>query len=123
MIKVLFIGKKDDYYAELAAKMCKNKNLKLKALLVNRNNKDIFNNINWEGEYIISYLCPLLIPSNVLKKAKILALNFHPGPPEYPGIGCTNYAIYNEDSNYGATCHIMSEKIDDGEILEVKRLF
>jgi methionyl-tRNA formyltransferase len=121
MIKVLFIGKKDDYYAELAAKRCKNKNIKLKALFVNRNNKDIFNNINWEGEYIISYLCPLLIPSNILKKAKILALNFHPGPPEYPGIGCTNYAIYNEDSNYGATCHIMSEKIDDGEILEVKR--
>ena len=121
MIKILFIGKKNDYYAELAAKMFKNnKNIKIKYLFVHKESKEVFNSINWEGEYVISYLCPLLIPSNILNKAKIMALNFHPGPPEYPGIGCTNYAIYNEDNNYGVTCHIMSEKIDDGEIIEVK---
>lgn len=121
MLKVLFIGKKDDTYAKLAVKFLKNKNMKVKVLWVKRNNKSKLNNILWHGDYIISYLCPILIPLKIINKAKIAAINFHPGPPEYPGIGCTNYAIYNNDNFYGVTCHFMSKNIDDGPIIDVKR--
>jgi len=49
-----------------------------------------------------------------------MCLNFHPGPPEYPGFGCFNFAIYDESPVYGATCHKIDEKIDHGEIVGVK---
>ena len=48
-------------------------------------------------------------------------INFHPGPPERRGIGCTNYAIYEKSKNYGVTLHEINEKIDSGNILKVKR--
>ena len=77
--------------------------------------------MKWQGDYIISYLCPIKVPLRLLNSAKKMALNFHPGPPKYPGIGCTNYAIYNNDKTYGVTCHLMTEKIDDGPIFAVDR--
>ena len=47
--------------------------------------------------------------------------NFHPGPPEYPGIGCTNFAIYDAASTFGVTCHHMNPKVDTGNMVSVKR--
>ena len=31
---------------------------------------------------------PIKIASNLLDKAKEVAINFHPASPDYPGIGC-----------------------------------
>ena len=70
---------------------------------------------------VISYLSPWIIPKEILNKAKPGAVNFHPGPPEYPGIGCFNFAIYNNETSYGVTVHKMHEKVDRGEIIGVKR--
>lgn len=74
---------------------------------------------NWEGDYIISYLSPWILPKRILQKAKIAAINFHPAPPQYPGIGCYNFAIYNDAREYGVTCHHMIEKVDSGNIISV----
>lgn len=49
------------------------------------------------------------------------AINFHPAPPEYPGSGCINFALYDNAQEYGVTAHLMNEKIDNGRILEVRR--
>lgn len=67
-------------------------------------------------DYIISFLSPDIIPKHVLDIASI-AVNFHPAPPKYPGIGGYNFALYNEDPTYGCVCHIMEEKVDSGRIL------
>jgi methionyl-tRNA formyltransferase len=74
-----------------------------------------------EFDYVISYISPWIIPKVVLDNAKIAAINFHPGPPEYPGIGCTNFAIYNGEKEYGITVHHMNEKVDTGDIITVER--
>ena len=50
-----------------------------------------------------------------------MAINFHPGPPAYPGIGCTNFAVYDGVDEYGVTCHHMLAKVDTGKIISVKR--
>ena len=73
----------------------------------------------FEVDYIISYLCPWIIPKEILECAKIAAINFHPAPPKYPGIGGYNFAIYNSDTEYGVTCHKMVENVDSGEIIGV----
>jgi len=74
-----------------------------------------------EYDYIISYISPWIVPKEVLDNARIAAINFHPGPPEYPGIGCTNFAIYNEEREFGIAVHHMREKVDSGDIIVVER--
>ena len=70
---------------------------------------------------LISFLCPRIVPMGVLNLAR-LALNFHPGPSNYPGIGCYNFAIYENATTYGAICHHMHTKVDSGPIV-TERLF
>lgn len=72
-------------------------------------------------DIVISYMSPWIIPPTVLEQTKLWNINFHPGSPDYPGIGCTNFAIYNGEKEYGVTAHIMEEKVDSGEILGIKK--
>lgn len=72
-------------------------------------------------DYIISFLYNHLIPQAVLDNASIAAINFHPAPPEYPGTGSYNFALYNNEKMYGTVCHHMIEKPDSGKIIAVKR--
>ena len=71
-------------------------------------------------EYVVSFLSPWIVPKQWLDQAKT-SINFHPAPPEYPGIGCYNFAIYDGSRGYGATCHNMAEKVDTGKIIQVSR--
>lgn len=72
-------------------------------------------------DILISYLSAWIIPKEILDRTKLWNINFHPGPPEYPGIGCFNFAIYNKEKGYGVTAHLMNEKVDSGKIIAVKR--
>ncbi len=72
-------------------------------------------------DFIISYLCPKIIPKWVLDMGDT-SINFHPAPPKYPGIGGYNFAIYNGDTEYGVTMHYIVEKVNSGEII-VARYF
>jgi len=69
----------------------------------------------------ISYISPWIIPERILRTTGKFAINFHPGPPEYPGIGCTNFAIYNGEGQFGVTAHHMNPKVDTGKIITVSR--
>ena len=79
--------------------------------------KDIF---NWKGDVLISYLSRWIVPPKVLENAKV-AINFHPAPNSYPGIGCNNFALYNNETEYGVTCHHMKALVDTGNIIAVKK--
>lgn len=74
-----------------------------------------------EYDYVISYISPWIVPKEVLTRTRIAAINLHPGPPEYPGVGCTNFAIYNGAREFGITVHHMLAKVDSGSIIMVKR--
>jgi methionyl-tRNA formyltransferase len=76
---------------------------------------------SWEGDYIISYLSRWVVPESLLRRAKKAAVNFHPASPEYPGIGCINFALYEGAREYGATCHHMATQVDTGPIIAVRR--
>ena len=120
-MKVLFIGKEGDSFSKTAAEFLQ---LHFKeSVIVFSKRADPFPIYlhEWEGDIIISYLAQWIIPDSLLQKAKRAAINFHPGPPEYPGIGCTNFAIYNKEKEFGITCHHMMAKVDSGSIIEVRR--
>ena len=74
-----------------------------------------------DQDVLVSYLAPWVVPKAILNKTVLWNINFHPGPPEYPGIGCFNFAIYNGEKSYGVTAHIMEEKVDSGGIIAVRR--
>ncbi len=72
-------------------------------------------------DYVLSFLSKKILNKKFLSQTKILNINFHPGPPDYPGIGCYNFAIYNNEKYYGCTAHQINEKVDNGKILNVRK--
>lgn len=75
----------------------------------------------WSGDYIFCFRSMFILPKFLINRAKVAAINFHPGSPEYPGSGCLNYALYEDSKLYGVTSHLMTEKVDDGNIIECRR--
>jgi 2-polyprenyl-3-methyl-5-hydroxy-6-metoxy-1,4-benzoquinol methylase len=70
---------------------------------------------------IVSFLSPWILPQALLDRTS-LALNFHPGSCDYPGIGCYNFALYENAAEFGAVCHHMLAKVDSGTVV-MERLF
>ena len=65
---------------------------------------------------------PHLIKSELINVASKGAYNFHAAPlPEYRGVFGFNFVIYNMETQYGVTAHRLSEKFDEGDIVEVDR--
>lgn len=77
--------------------------------------------LNWSGDLIFCFRSLHILSAQQIKRATLGAINFHPGPPEYPGSGCTNWALLNSEKIYGVTAHLMSERVDAGPILAVRR--
>ncbi len=88
-------------------------------LVDDRKNKFPKKDLNWSGDYIFSYLCPWVLPMDLIESVQIAAINFHPGPPAYPGTGCYNFAIYQQAKKYGVTCHHLAKEVDTGNIVSV----
>lgn len=72
-------------------------------------------------DHLLSFLSPWIVPKKVLDRAG-QALNFHPGSVDYPGIGCYNFALYENAAEFGAVCHHMLSAVDTGTVV-VEKLF
>lgn len=120
-MKVLFVGKKNDANAESAARHVAASFSEATIVFGARGDTIPDEMTGWSGSYIFSYLSPWIIPEKLIRRTEQAAINWHPGPPEYPGIGCTNFAIYNNERQFGITCHHMLAKVDTGKIVEVRR--
>lgn len=119
--RILFLGKKKDDYCLKALRFCQNNFGDVVAHLGTWGDRLPEDIGFWDGDYIISYLSRWVIPEYLLKKAKFAAINFHPASPDYPGVGCNNFALYENAKEYGATCHHMSATVDTGNIIAVKK--
>ena len=120
-MRVLFFGRKNCEFTKKLIIYLKNLSLDLEIVLSsNSRNQKLPNKLtNWSGDLIISFRNLYILPKILLEKPKIGAINFHPAPPEYPGSGGINFALYENKKTFGITVHLMSEKVDSGEILDV----
>jgi methionyl-tRNA formyltransferase len=118
---LLLLGKADDADCARALEFCRENFLQVTHCLGKWGDPLPENIRQWEGDYIISYLSRWVVPEELLKRARLAAINFHPASPEYPGIGCNNFALYENAKEYGVTCHHMAGKVDTGRIIAVKR--
>lgn len=118
---ILFLGKKKDKHCSDALQFLK-KNFSEVTAYLSEWGEPLPEDIgNWNGDFIISYLSRWVVPEYLINKASVASINFHPAPPEYPGIGCNNFALYENAKQYGVTCHYMDAKVDTGKIISVKR--
>jgi methionyl-tRNA formyltransferase len=120
-LKILFIGKADHFYSTIAADFIRQHFKNATVILSNRSEPFPQELKEWQGDLLISYLSQWIIPGELIANAGLASINLHPGPPEYPGIGCTNFAIYNGEEEFGITCHHMLERVDSGPIIAVRR--
>jgi methionyl-tRNA formyltransferase len=118
---LLLLGKADDPDCARALEFCQ-KNFEQLSYCLGKWGDPLPDEIRrWHGDYIISYLSRWVVPDDLLKQARKAAINFHPASPEYPGIGCNNFALYEDAKEYGVTCHHMAAKVDTGNIIAVRR--
>ena len=118
---ILFLGKAQDTHCNKALAFCRQNFAEVTACLGGWGDAFPEQARDWQGDYILSYLSRWLVPENLLGRAQLAAFNFHPGSPDYPGIGCLNFALYDEAGEYGVTCHHMNARVDTGNIIAVKR--
>src|ERR1700759_885346 len=68
---------------------------------------------------LIAFVTPVIVPVSILNRLGSGAFNFHPGPPSYPGWAPAHFALYNRETEFGATAHVMVEQVDAGPIVDV----
>lgn len=117
---VLFLGKEKDAHVARAVEFCRINFATVGVYVGNWGDPWPRDSTASEWDVIISYLSRWIVPADLLGKAK-LAINFHPGPPEYPGYGCNNFAIYEAAREYGVCCHHMAPRVDTGAIIATQR--
>jgi methionyl-tRNA formyltransferase len=117
---VLFLGKSNDENCQKALQFCERNFETVTSFLGDWGDPIPPNAFAWKGDLIVSYLARWIVPASLLSQARY-AINFHPASPEFPGVGCINFALYGNSKSFGATCHHMLSRVDTGAIIAVKR--
>ena len=117
-MKILLLTNKSHKVSLKVIKLLKIKKIKFKCIDTGLKNKI---KITERYDYLFSFLNPVFIKKDIRKKIKRISINFHPGPPEYPGYGCYNFALLDAVNSYGCTAHEVNDKIDNGKIIDVRR--
>lgn len=117
---ILFLGKKNDLHCEKALHFLTKLFDNVEAHLGEWGTPLPATVKTWKGDVIISYLSRWIVPEWLIEKASFAAINFHPASPDYPGIGCNNFALYENASSYGVTCHHMAKEVDTGSVIAVE---
>lgn len=75
-----------------------------------------------ELDYIIGIHYPYIIKNHILEIPKVGVLNLHPAYLPYnKGWHTPSWAIH-DNTPFGATLHFMSEKLDEGDIIEQEKI-
>lgn len=91
-----------------------------KEIIKNKDTLQFLTSLNLD--YIIGIHYPYIISNELLNIPKVGFLNLHPAYLPYnKGWNTPSWAII-DNSDYGATLHFMSEKLDEGDIVHQKRL-
>jgi len=119
---VLFMGRSGCFYSKKIKKLLEKSSKKFFYFESNKIGEKIHKKyLKLNYDYIFCFRSFYILKNNILKKVNKAAINFHPGPPEYRGTGCVNYALYENSKFYGCTAHLINEKVDNGKIIDVKK--
>ncbi len=71
-------------------------------------------------DVLIAFSTGVIVPPDILGRVRA-AYNFHAASPDYPGRDPHHWAVYERAESFGATCHVMTERVDEGPIIRVLR--
>ena len=66
---------------------------------------------------LIGFSTTVIVPGSILSALGYGAYNFHPGPPNYPGLMPAQMAVLEGAILYGVTAHVMIDRVDAGPIV------
>lgn len=118
---IALFGKPADSFTDRAIALLRERTSQLDVFLGARTDPLPVEHSHAGWDVIISYRSAWILPAWLLAQARVAAVNFHPAPPEYPGTGCTNFALYEGAREYGVTVHHMAPAVDTGPLIAVKR--
>jgi natural product biosynthesis luciferase-like monooxygenase protein len=73
-------------------------------------------------DYLLSVTNLSVLPPEVITLPTRAAINFHDGPlPEYAGLNTPVWALLNGEPSHGVTWHLMTARVDQGDVLAEKR--
>ena len=72
------------------------------------------------ADYLFSF-GPTIVRAPLLGRIRRAAINFHTGPPRWPGRGSVSFALLHDDADFGVTAHLMADEVDAGPIIQVVR--
>lgn len=73
-----------------------------------------------EGTVLLGFGTGVIVPGEVLARLGRPAYNVHAASPDFPGRDPHHHAIYRGANEYGATLHVMTDKVDAGGIVAVE---
>lgn len=71
------------------------------------------------AEILLSFGTSVIVPPDLLRRFRA-AYNLHAASPQYPGRDPHHFAVYDRVPRYGATLHVMTERVDAGPIVDVE---
>jgi methionyl-tRNA formyltransferase len=69
---------------------------------------------------LVAFATEVIVPQKILDQLGYGAYNFHPGSPHFPGWAPAHFAVYHQATEFGATGHLMTERVDAGPIVGVE---
>jgi methionyl-tRNA formyltransferase len=69
---------------------------------------------------LVAFATDVVVMPDVLGRLGYGAYGFHPGPPHFPGWRPAHFAVYYQAVEFGATAHVMTERVDAGPIIGVE---
>jgi methionyl-tRNA formyltransferase len=69
---------------------------------------------------LVAFCTSVIVPPRLLEALGFGAYNFHPGSPAFPGWMPAAFAIYTEATEFGATAHVITERVDEGSIIGIE---
>jgi len=82
--------------------------------------RDLQSLILANGHILVSFGTSIIVPQYILDRYVGGAYNIHAASPDYPGRDPHHWAVYDNVKQYGATAHIMTNKVDDGPIVDIE---
>src|SRR6185437_8260142 len=70
---------------------------------------------------LVAFGAGVIVPQTILSALPGPAYNLHPGPPDYPGLFPSVYALYDGATSFGVTLHEMAAEVDAGPVVSVNR--
>ena len=75
----------------------------------------------FKPDLLLSAYFPFKIPNDILAVPKLGGYNFHGGLlPQYRGALSSVHVILNGEKESGASCHLMTDRFDEGDVFKSK---